>query len=123
NTSVAANAALSVSSLFTAHDQDGDNTISQYMFMDAGAGGGHLEVNGVAQAAQNWIHVAAANLGSVKYVGGSAAGSEVVNVQAFDGTVWSANAAVTVTTLAPANHAPVVTGHDTTLAAHAALNV
>ncbi len=123
DTTIAANAAVAMSALFTAHDQDGDNTISKYLIMDAGAGGGHLEVNGVAQAALSWVQVDAANLGSVKYVGGSAAGSEVIDVQAYDGKDWSANAAVTVTTLAPPNHAPVVTGHDTTVAAHAAIGV
>jgi hypothetical protein len=70
--------------------------------MDTGAGGGHLEVNGVTQAANSWVHVDAADLGSIHYVGGPAAGSEALFVQAFDGTDWSANATVTVKTLAPA---------------------
>jgi hypothetical protein len=99
NATVAANAAIAMSSLFTAHDQEGDSTITQYMFMDTGSGGGHLTVNGVTMAANTWITVDAANLGSVKYVGGSTAGSEVLHVQAFDGKLWSADAAMSVTTL------------------------
>ena len=109
--SVAANGAVAMSSLFAAHDQEGDATISQYRFLDNGSGGGHLTVNGVAQAALTWITVNAADLGKVSYVGGSAAGGETLLVAAFDGKDWSANASLTATTLAPVpvNHAPVVT--------------
>jgi hypothetical protein len=99
--SVAANGAVPMSSLFAAHDQEGDGTITQYMFLDNGSGGGHLTLNGVALAAQTWITVNAADLGSVSYVGGSAAGSETLFVAASDGKAWSANATLTATTLAP----------------------
>jgi hypothetical protein len=52
---VAANAAVALSSLFTAHDQDGDNTITQYVFMDDGSGG-HFTRNGVTLAAHTVDH-------------------------------------------------------------------
>src|SRR5262249_14005190 len=96
--SVGANTAVAASSLFVAHDQDGDATITQYAFWDGGSSGGHFTVNGVTQASGQWITVSAANLGTVGYVGGSTGGGETLFVSAFDGSPWSANAQLTATT-------------------------
>ena len=80
------------STFFTAIDQQGNNTITQYAFWDGGNGGGHFTVNGVTQASGQWIYVAANNLASIKYDGGVAVGSETLYVSAFDGQAWSSNA-------------------------------
>jgi hypothetical protein len=108
---------VAASSLFTAQDQEGNNTITQYAFWDGGTGGGHFTVNGVTQASGKWIYVNASDLGSVEYVGGSAAGSENLYVAAKDGQIWGSYAGLTATTAAPvlANKAPEVTTYDQTV--------
>ena len=104
NVTLAAKAAVAVSSIFAGHDVNGDATITKYAFWDAGNGGGYFTVNGVAQAAGQWINVNASDLGSVKYVGSANGGAETLYATAFDGQVWqSGNTAVTATTL---NRAP-----------------
>ena len=115
NASVAANGSVAASSLFAAHDQEGDSTITQYAFWDGGGGGGHFTVNGATQASGQWIYVNASDLGSVKYVGGSAAGSETLYVVAKDGQIWGDYASLTATTTALGNHAPVATSADHSL--------
>src|SRR5262249_51459367 len=104
----AANGSVAASALFTAHDPDGDSTITQYAFWDGVSGGGHFSVGGVAQASGQWIYVAAGNLGSVSYVGGPGAGSETLYVDAEDGQAWGNYVALTATTAS----GDVVTGTD-----------
>ncbi len=99
NGSVATNQAVAAATLFSASDPDGD-AIQQYRFWDGGAGGGYFAINGAQQAAQQNVTVAAANLGSVTYVGGAAPGSETEWVQVFDGFDWSAWRSWTMTTVA-----------------------
>jgi hypothetical protein len=94
DTSVAANATTAITALFTAHQAS--DSITEYMFMDDGSAGGHLEVNGRTMASHTWISVDAANLGSVNYVAGPGAGSELLHAAVFDGHNWSANASSTV---------------------------
>ncbi|WP_342711236.1 hypothetical protein AAFG13_04430 [Bradyrhizobium sp. B124] len=74
------------SSLFTVSDADGD-PITQYAFWDTG-GNGHWVVNGVAQAANAEIDVAAANLSQVSYVFGPNGSTDTLRVRGNDGTVW-----------------------------------
>jgi hypothetical protein len=100
--SVATNGSIAASSMFVAHDQQGDNTITQYAFWDAGTSGGRFTVNGVTQASGQWITVSASNLASVSYVGGNTVGNEKLFVSAFDGTTWSTNAQLTALTEARA---------------------
>ena len=116
--SVVAGQSISASSAITSvNDQDG-NSITQYAFWDAGTGGGYFTVNGSAQASVQWIYVDAANLGTVRYVGGSGAGAETLYISAYDGKDWSSNASFTATTsAAPINHAPIVTVHNASVAA------
>ena len=91
---VAANTPVAITSLFTAHQAN--DSITQYWFMDDGSAGGHLEVGGKQMASHAWIPVDAANLGSVNYVPGTGAGSELLHTTVFDGHNWSANASATV---------------------------
>ncbi|WP_375783092.1 AIDA repeat-containing protein [Bradyrhizobium sp. Pha-3] len=108
------------SSLFSVTDAEHD-TITQYAFWDT-QGNGHWVVNGVAQAANTEIDVAAANLSQVSYVfgpGGST--SDTLYVRANDGSKWSTWAAFTATP--GPDTAPVVTAsnvsgiHDHSVAA------
>jgi hypothetical protein len=92
--SVAADTPVAITSLFTAHQAS--DSITQYWFMDDGSAGGHLEVNGTQMALHAWIPVDAANLGSVDYVPGAGAGSELLHATVFDGHNWAANASATV---------------------------
>src|SRR5262249_28074977 len=82
------------------YDQDYD-PISYYAFYDSGAGGGHFGLNGVTQAAGQWIIVSASNLATLSYVGGTTAGSETLYVAAWDGKVWSAATSLTAATTSP----------------------
>ncbi|WP_375783094.1 hypothetical protein ACE10Z_24710 [Bradyrhizobium sp. Pha-3] len=74
------------SSLFTVSDADGD-PITQYAFWDT-QGHGHWVVNGVVQATNAEIDVAAANLSQVSYVFGSSGSTDTLLVRANDGTIW-----------------------------------
>ncbi len=103
NASVAANGSVAASSLFSVTDAQGVGTIVRYDFWDGSNGAGYFTVNGVAQAAGQEIFVDAANLGTIRYVGGSTAGSEALYVRAYDGTAWSNWSLVTATTIAPAS--------------------
>ncbi len=99
NVKVAAGSSVAVTSIFTAQDLDGNSTITKYAFWDAGNGGGFFTVNGIAQASGQWIHVEAANLANVRYVGGVNGGVETLWATAFDGNAWSVNKSAAVTTL------------------------
>ncbi|MGY3482155.1 autotransporter passenger strand-loop-strand repeat protein [Bradyrhizobium sp. USDA 4011] len=74
------------SSLFTVSDADGD-PITTYAFWDT-QGHGHWVVNGVVQATNAEIDVAAANLSQVSYVFGPSGSTDTLLVRANDGTVW-----------------------------------
>ena len=93
-------------------DQDRD-TITQYAFFDSGAGGGHFLLNGILQAAGQWIVVNAAGLAALSYVGGGVAASETLYVAASDGKAWSTVASLTAVTTAaaPAVSAPRLLSH------------
>jgi hypothetical protein len=67
-------------------------------------GSGHFRKNGVDQAELVNISVTAAELGTTQFVLGG--GSDVLWVQAYDGTTWSAWKSFTV--FPPRNNAPVV---------------
>ncbi|WP_375774761.1 AIDA repeat-containing protein [Bradyrhizobium sp. ma5] len=74
------------SSLFTVSDADGD-PITQYAFWDT-QGNGHWAINGVVQATNAEIDVAAANLSQVSYVFGPSGTADTLFVKANDGTAW-----------------------------------
>ncbi|MEO8442033.1 MAG: pre-peptidase C-terminal domain-containing protein, partial [Betaproteobacteria bacterium] len=107
---IAPNASVLASSLFTVSDPDGD-PIAQYEFWDATgtAGSAYISVNGAVQAPNTVISVAAADLATVTVTGGSVNGSDGMQVRAFDNigglSEW---AVISLLTRAP-NHAPVVT--------------
>jgi hypothetical protein len=94
---------LAASSLFSVSDADGD-MITAYKFFDGTVGSGHFRKNGIDQAELVNIDVSAADLATTQFVLGS--GSDVLWVQAFDGTSWGAWKSFTV--FPPQNNAPVI---------------
>jgi Ca2+-binding RTX toxin-like protein len=121
---VAANQSVAASSLITsATDPDAGDSITDYFFWDGSDGGGHFTVNGAVQAAGQWIGVTAADLNTVRYVGGSTAGSESLFIDVNDGEIAASSVAAmasltATTTQAQTNHAPVITVHDAVVAAN-----
>ena len=106
-------ASAAASSLFAVTDADGD-AITQYEFYDDVAGGGHFNVNGVAQGAAQSIPVLAADLANTEYVAGATPGTGQVWVRANDGLAWGAWKAWTMTSaLHIPNAAPEVSAQAT----------
>jgi hypothetical protein len=91
---------------FTVTDPD-QNPITRYRFQDlnATAGSGYFTVNGITQSANQTIEVAANQLTTVRFVGGSTTGDNNIQVAAFDGQVWSNWRSFNIATT---NNAPVV---------------
>lgn len=99
------NQTFQASSLFTVSDPAG-RAITEYQFWDTGAGGGHFILNGVARAANTVFAVQASQLSQVQYQSGS--GADTLQVEAYDGSQWSAwSNQFTVT--GPVDSGPVVT--------------
>jgi hypothetical protein len=105
NVTAAHGQSFAASSLFTARDADGD-AITKYAFWDAGSGGGHLVLNGVAQGVNQEIDVTAAQLSQLSYQSGS--GADTLWVAAYDGTTWG-NSSSSFSVTAPIDSGPTVT--------------
>ena len=105
NVTAAHGQSFAASSLFTARDADGD-TITKYAFWDAGSGGGHFVLNGVAQGVSQEIDVTAAQLSQLSYQSGS--GADTLWVAAYDGTQWG-NWSNSFSVTAPIDSGPTVT--------------
>ena len=114
--SVSANASIQASSLIASVTDPNNYAITVYGFRDEGAGGGYFSLLGVKQAANAWITVSAADLSRLTYVGGNGAGSEMVDVAAWDGQ-WSFYKTATITTIGVAP--PVVVVNNQTVNANA----
>jgi Ca2+-binding RTX toxin-like protein len=89
DTTLVFDSVAAASALFSVTDADGD-TITQYEFWDSSAGNGYFSVNGVAQGVNVGIAVGAADLAETQFHAGSAIGSDLVWVRAYDGEAWSA---------------------------------
>ena len=100
---VTAGASIQGSSLIASVSDGHNYPITFYSFWDEGTGGGTLALNGVRQTAGQWITVSAADVSQVTYVGGTAAGSEKVDVTVYDGAKWSDYKQATVTTTTSVN--------------------
>src|SRR5262249_58722208 len=94
------------------------DTITRYALWDR-QGNGHWVVNGVVQATDQEIDVAAANLSQVSYVAGS--GFDQLWVRAYDGISWGAWTEFDVT--GPVDQVPVVTAVNAQLTVHGHQNV
>jgi hypothetical protein len=108
--SVNVGASLAASALFSVSDPDG-NAITGYEFRDANAGGGQLRLGGTALG-NGIVAITPAQLASLTYAAGTAAGSEAIEIRATDGSLWSSWASVAVSTIQP-NRAPVVSAAGT----------
>jgi VCBS repeat-containing protein len=84
-------------------DGAGLQQFASYQFIDqtATTGSGHFTVGGVEQAAGAIISVTAAQLDTVRWVGGTSTGSDAYRVRGFDGERWSAWADGAMRTLTP----------------------
>jgi hypothetical protein len=103
NATVQATSTIALSSLVSASDSDGDTLA--YVFYDASAGGGHFEVNGVAQPANTIFGVAASQLSQTTFVPGPGSSDDLL-VGATDNKVFSGWSSLHIN--GPVNHAPVV---------------
>jgi hypothetical protein len=103
--SVSPNQAVSIASDLSVSNPSGDS-LTAYWVEDLGGGSGHLTVGGVSKADGQWFQ-ATGKWSNVKYVGGSSAGADQLEVAAYDATtrsfVFSSNfSATTVNQFAPA---------------------
>ena len=96
--------------MFSFMDPDAEQQVTQFEITDNGTGGGHFELDGVAQAAQTPFVVTAGQIGRVDYVAGSAPGLESITVRVSDGALWSPPASFNIQTVM--NHPPAVVGQN-----------
>ena len=103
NQAVDAGQTLHMSDLISATDPDGDAL--SYSLYDSTPGGGHFEVNGVEQAADQIVSVTAAQLAQTTFVSHVGDSDDLV-VRASDGSLFSAWGHIHVEVAS--EHAPVV---------------
>ena len=113
------NAKIQAQTLIGSVTEPNGFSITAYGFWDEGAGGGYLSLNGTKQASKTWINVSATDLAKLFYVGGVSAGSEIVDVTASNGQVWSTPVAANVTTAFVT--VPIVTALNKTVATDVAI--
>jgi hypothetical protein len=96
---VAAHQTVAVSSFLTVSNPSGDN-ITQYSFDDTGGGSGHFTMAGTVEPNGQVFTVSASSLSSVQYVGGAAAGTDTLVVDAYDATIgaWVSSASPSAVT-------------------------
>lgn len=81
---VAADAAIPALSMITGASEGAGTPIVNYGFDDRGGGsGGYFEIGGVAEPDNQWLYVLDTQLSALQYVGGSAPGSQQIDVDAF----------------------------------------
>jgi hypothetical protein len=110
---------VKIASWVTYSDADGNAPV-QYQIVDKGTAatsGALLAPNGTVVAAGTILTVSAADLAKVSIRGGSGAGTETMEIRAFDGTAWSTWDPFKITTTLP-NRAPVATIDDKTVRAN-----
>ncbi|HMO15618.1 MAG TPA: M10 family metallopeptidase C-terminal domain-containing protein [Pirellulaceae bacterium] len=105
------NTSINGVNLASASDPDGD-PITLYRFRDTNPanGSGRLFLNGTARAANVWVQVTAANLGNLEFRAGSVVSQDTVEVQVFDGSVWSTITSFVVYSARPNTTLPRIEG-------------
>jgi hypothetical protein len=117
--SLLTNQTANIASWVSYSDADGD-AATQFQIIDNGTAansGALIGPGGAVVAAGTTLTVTAAQLANVLVRGGSVAGSETMQIRAFDGKDWSAWDSFVFNTTAPvvANRAPVAAIDDKTL--------
>jgi hypothetical protein len=79
--------AIAASSLITSISNPHNDSITKYLYLDNGGGGGYFTVNGVQQPDGEWIYTTSSE--TVDYVGGSSPGSDSIEVGVYDATTAS----------------------------------
>ena len=90
NFSVSPKQAIALANELSVPNPSGDS-LTKYWVTDLGHGSGHLTVEGVSEADGRWVQ-AASNWSNVQYVGGSAAGTDQLEVAVYDATTGSVSA-------------------------------
>jgi hypothetical protein len=98
NQTVSTNSSIQANTLIASVTEPNNYAIASYGFWDEGLGGGYLALDGVKQVSGKWIVVSAADIAHLRYVGGSTAGVEKMDIVASNGQVWSSYASADVTT-------------------------
>lgn len=98
------NQEIQASSFFSVSDPDGDS-ITAYRFLDlsGNANTGFFRLAGGNRTNGSLIEIPASQLPLLTYVGGSIVSNEGVQIQAFDGEVWSDRAVLDLFTVASTN--------------------
>ncbi|MCT7959405.1 C2 family cysteine protease, partial [Laspinema sp. D1] len=114
--------AQSITPSFTVTDADGD-TITQYAIYDGNtnSNSGYFTLNGVKQSAGQTLYLNANQLSGLKFVGGSTATSDNLQIAAYDGKTWSNWSQYQVTT--EAGSAPIVSIQNATVNANTAMSL
>ncbi len=122
NQQVNENASVLASSLVSSVYDPNNLSMTAYQFRDDGGGSGYFTLNGIKEAAGSWISVSTANLAQLSFVGGASPGSDTVEIEAYNGQVWSAATAATIITKAPQTiNPPVVTTQNQTVTENASI--
>ena len=110
NVSVVTGASTSAPALIASVSAPSGDAIASYGFEDLGGNGGSFSVAGVVEPKNTFFYVLDTQLGLVQYVGGAAAGSETVVIDAYDATAgrYTFGSTATITTTSPA---AVITGY------------
>jgi hypothetical protein len=103
NVSVAANTEVAAALLIASVSNPSGDIITAYEFIDQGNGGGYFKLGNTIEPANQWFEVLTGDISSLKYVGGSSAGSETLAVAVYDYTTnsYSNASTLTATTTAP----------------------
>jgi hypothetical protein len=118
--SVGAGKTEALAPLFSAANPLAGQAITTYQFYDIGSGGASSDsfmVGGTDYAghtAANAVTVSAAQLASLSLLAGSAAGTDTIEVRAYNGSYWGDWASFAVNVNAPQAAPPTVTGQTAT---------
>lgn len=99
---------VSIQSISSVFDQDGD-PIETYRFFNP-AGGGFFTLNGVDMGAGSYFEVDAGDIAGVFYHAGSTVGFEQIRARVYDGGRWSPEITPTMYTVKSPTSRPVVNG-------------
>jgi hypothetical protein len=94
---------ISASSFVKSVTDSAKRSITEYSVYDSGADGGYFMLNGVALSDGAWHTLTAAQFAQLVYVAGSSAGTDTVEIKAYDGKTWSSAYSTKETTTAPSS--------------------